>query len=780
MERSTRAAVDLRLPLLGVAAWLGALWGIQRPGDLLLTLSGMCVVGAGLGLLQRARRGLHDLVTATAVLLVFGTAFAGAAFRTADTAAGVVVELAAQQERVKIVGIVVSDPRTVQGTFADSVVVRIRVDEISWRERTWRVRTRVVAIAGTSWGEVRLGSRVAGRGTLTPDAEGAGALLKARGDPEVQATPDVWWRVAEVVRAGIRDAVATRTQDQRVLVPSLVVGDDDGLDRGLAEDFRTTGLTHLLAVSGTNLTLMLGCLVALARWSGVRGRGRYVVAAAAIAGFVLLARGEPSVVRAATMGAIGALAMARNGRGRGVRCLGGAVVVLLCWQPALAVTAGFALSVLATAGILLLAPTWSEALARWMPRWAADAVAVPAAAQMACTPVVAALSGEVSLVAVLANMLVAPAVAPVTVLGLLGGCLAVIWVPLGQWVALPGAWAVQWIITVAQWGAGLATPAVEWGTTPAALTALVVLSGLLALVAPTVLARPLITVPLVSVVLVVVLMRPPAPGWPPDGWVMAACDVGQGDALVLRAAEAQAVVVDAGPDPRAVDRCLARLGIDAVPLLVLTHFHADHVDGLEGVLAGRRVGTVLVSPLDDPPDRAREVDRVLAQHGVEPTVGHHLVDRVVGDVALRQVWPLGDSNSDGDGDSDRGRGRGAGESANDASLVLQAEVRGVRILLTGDIEPPAQRQLARLIDHVRVDVLKVPHHGSRHQDLRFLAALEPKVAVVSAGADNTYGHPAPSLLDHFADEAVAVLRTDRDSDVVVVQRDGSISTTTLG
>src|SRR5690606_31382590 len=132
---------------------------------------------------------------------------------------------------------------------------------------------------------------------------------------------------------------------------------------------------------------------------------------------------------------------------------------------------------------------------------------------------------------------------------------------------------------------------------------------------------PTLTVPMVAVVLVLVLLRPAAPGWPPDGWVMAACDVGQGDALVLRAAETQGVVVDAGPDPRAVDRCLDRLGIDAVPLLVLTHFHADHVDGLEGVVGGRRVGSVLVSPLADPPEGAREVEHVLAEHGLESEVG---------------------------------------------------------------------------------------------------------------------------------------------------------------
>ena len=158
----------------------------------------------------------------------------------------------------------------------------------------------------------------------------------------------------------------------------------------------------------------------------MRGRWLYVVGACGIAGFVLLARTEPSVLRAAVMGAVGLVAMGANGRQRGSRALGVAVVVLLLVDPPLATSMGFALSVLATAGILLLAPGWRDALCRWLPRWLAEAVAVPAAAQLACTPLVAAISGQVSLVAVAANLVVAPAVGPATVLGLGGGLLGLV------------------------------------------------------------------------------------------------------------------------------------------------------------------------------------------------------------------------------------------------------------------------------------------------------------------------------------------------------------------
>ena len=157
-----------------------------------------------------------------------------------------------------------------------------------------------------------------------------------------------------------------------------------------------------------------------------------VVGALGVVGFVLLARTEPSVVRAAAMGSVGLIGMGHHGRRRGTRALGAAVLLLLLFDPWLALSLGFALSALATAGILWLAPGWRDRLLRWLPRWVAEAVAVPLAAQIACTPLVAAISGQVSLVAVVANLLAAPAVGPATVLGLAGGVLGLVSDPLGR------------------------------------------------------------------------------------------------------------------------------------------------------------------------------------------------------------------------------------------------------------------------------------------------------------------------------------------------------------
>ncbi|WP_134741819.1 ComEC/Rec2 family competence protein [Nocardioides sp. 503] len=750
---------DLRLPLLAASGWLAGVAAHQ--------LGAWVWLGVGAVALVAARRASPTLLG----MVLVAAAVAGATLlRVQAVSDNPVGALAHERAAASVTGTVVSDPRPVAGRFAEQVVVRLEVRSVTGRGRTHALATPVLVIGGQAWARTPLGATVTTSGVLVP-ADGddlAGVLTGAR-DPTLRAPPDVWWRGAAVVRRGIRDAVAHRPADQRALVPALVDGDDAGLDPGLADDFRTTGLTHLTAVSGTNLTLVVGFLLLLARWCGVRGRWLHVVGAAGIVGFVLLARTEPSVLRAAVMGAIGLVAMGVDGRRRAFRALGLAVVALLLVQPGLAMTAGFALSVLATAGIVVLAPDWRDALARWLPRWAAEAVAVPAAAQLACTPVVAGLSGQVSLVAVAANLAVAPLVGPATVLGLAGGLVGLLVPPGGRLLGTLAAWCVGWIVAVARRGADLPGAALDWGSGAVALVALTAMCVVLVLLMPRVLGRPASAAALLALLVVVVTVRLPTPGWPAPGWVLAMCDVGQGDALVVRTSPSAGIVVDAGPDPGAVDACLDRLGVDDVPLVVLTHFHADHVDGLSGVLDGRRVGAVETTRMLDPPGGVAQVGEESDAAGLVPVLAPYGVTRTLGDVTLQVLWPPPDRTEVGAGDGSR---------ANDASVVLLVEVRGVRLLLAGDLEPEGQAALARSLVGLDVDVLKVPHHGSRYQDLGFLTSLDAEVALVSVGADNDYGHPADVVLDALADHGSEVRRTDTDGDVLVVPDGDGVSTAT--
>jgi competence protein ComEC len=758
------------MPFLAVFAWAGALAGTGH--GWLLPSAAAGAVGVTAAVLWRWRgRGAGRAVLAG--LLVYAAVATSAGVRYDRVTHNPLTRLAKVRASVTLTGTVSDDPRRIQGQFADEVLVRVAAHQVAADEGDFSLREPVLVFARTSWLTVPLGSTVRVSGHLAEATGGdVAALLSTSDSPDIRAGPDPWWQASGRVRSALRESVADLPAGRRVLVPALVDGDDADLDPALADDFRTTGLTHLLAVSGTNLTLVVGFALIVARWVGVRGRWLYPVGAAGIAGFVLIARTEPSVLRAAVMGSVALLGMGAGGADRGTRALGVATVVLLLVDPRLATAAGFGLSVLATAGILLLAPAWRDALARWLPRWLAEAIAVPAAAQLACTPLVAAISGQVSLVAVAANLLAAPAVGPATVLGLIGGLATLVNPPAGRVVGATAGWCVAWIIEVAERGAALPTAAVSWGTGPVALTVLTGLCVAVAAMAPRLLGRRATGLACCGLMVVAVLVRVPTPGWPPSGWLMVACDVGQGDGLVLNTGVAHhAVVVDAGPDPRPMKACLDGLGVRDVPLVVLTHFHADHVDGLPGVLDGRRVGTVWVTRLQDPPEGVSLVRDATSAAGVPTVVAPYAQTRRIGDITLEPVWPLPDSPTVGPGD---------GSTANNASVVLLVRIRGVSLFLGGDLEPEGQEQLAAALPGLHVDVLKVPHHGSRYQDMAFLQSLHARLALISVGLGNDYGQPAPETIAGLATTGERVLRTDHDGSIAVVERDGHLSTVTTG
>jgi competence protein ComEC len=747
---------DLRMVVIGAAAWTGGLVGLLAP--VLLPV----VLLAGLALVVVRRRRQHQVWMVLCCLLVGTAVAAGALLRSEMHRRSPVADLAGVEAVVTLDGRVTSDPVRKQGRYGPYVLARMTVQRLEGRGRAYEVRVPVLVIGGVGWLDAELGEtvRTVGRLQAAEDLSLAAVVGSAR-DPTPLEPAAAVFDAADSVRSGIRAAVAWADRDARALIPALVVGDDHRMADQVVADFRTCGLTHLAAVSGTNLTLVVGFLLVLARWAGVRSRGLVLVGLVGVAGFVILARPEPSVVRAAAMGSVALVGMGSNGRRKGARAAGVAVFALLLYDPWLAVSFGFVLSVLATAGILFLAPGFRDQLMGWLPRWAAEAVAVPFAAQLACTPVVAVLSGQVSLVAVVANLAVAPAVGPATVLGLLGGLMMLVLPTFGQacgWVA--GLFG-SWIVAVATQLATLPQAAVDWSTGPVAVTALAAMCLLIAVHAGHVLRRPAVTA-VVAALLALVTLRPlPAPGWPPDDWLMVACDVGQGDGLVFNAGNGRAIVVDAGPDPSVIDRCLERLGVERVPVVVLTHFHADHVTGLPGVLRDRPGSRVVVTGLAEPEWGARRVRRWSARADVElrnPALGetHRL-----GAVTWQVIAPPGRLPAV----------EGQGSLANNASLVLLVEVHGVRILATGDIEPEAQQVLLRSYPDLEVDVLKVPHHGSRYQDPALLTGLGASLALISAGADNDYGHPAPETIDVLQRAGVMVRSTSEVGAIAVVLDD---------
>jgi competence protein ComEC len=759
---------DLRVVLLAVVAWAGALGGFLLPEWVGLTVMGAALIE----LLRRRRQGRPVLVLAGCVAA--GAAVAcSAMLRAGANDHNPVAHLAEQRAFVTATARVTSDPVLKQGEYEPFVIVRVQIAAVQGRGQAHHTAVPVLVIAGTDWADAELGSRVVVEGRLSEaDGEDLAAVLSTSRPPTILSAPGSLFDAAATVRGGIRAAVAPAGLDERNLIPALVVGDDQGMSDRLVEDFRVSGLTHLSAVSGTNLTLVVGFVLILARWAGVRARGLILVGAVGVAGFVLLARTEPSVVRAAAMGSVALIGMGSNGREKGVRALGVAVLVLLLFDPWLALSVGFLLSALATAGILFLAPPWRDALMRWLPRWVAEAVAVPLAAQLVCTPVVAAISGQVSLVAVVANMLVAPAVGPATVLGLVGGLLMLVLDPVGMVCGRLAGWCAWWIVSVAEQSARLPTAAVEWSASVLAIVLLSLFCAVIGLVMPRFLARRWWCLGGAVLMLATVVRPLPTVGWPPQGWVMVACDVGQGDGLVLNAGDGSAVLVDVGPDPEAMDRCLDRLDVQQLPFVVLTHFHADHIDGLPAVLDGRRVGEVDVTALEDPAAGADAVRSWAGDERVPVRVPSYGEVHQVGSLTWQVIGPSQQVDGEGHGEE--------GSPANNASLALFVETHGVRFLLTGDMEPEAQEQMAESVPGLRVDVLKVPHHGSRYQDAEFLSGLGARLAVISVGEGNDYGHPAPETVALLENAGMLVRRTDTSGDVAVVVREGRLRAVTSG
>ncbi|GAB2987591.1 ComEC/Rec2 family competence protein [Amycolatopsis acidiphila] len=656
-----------------------------------------------------------------------------------------------------------------QQAGARSVVITATTQQAEAAGRPVGTRGRVVLLAPfQSWSSLLPGQDVTAKGSLAlpRDADLTVAVVYVRGPP-VAASGAPWWqRAAESTRAALRQACSVLSEDAAGLLPGLVVGDTSGVSPQVQREFKDAGLSHLMAVSGSNLAVVAGAVLLLLRVLRVGPRLSAVVAGLALVGFVILTGGEPSVLRAGVMGAIGLLALALGRQRSVLPALAAAVCVLVVYDPAMAVSFGFALSVLATAGLVLLAPRWAAAMTRHgVPPGLAEGLAIPLAAFLVTAPVIAGMAGQISVVSIAANILAAPVVAPATVLGVVTAVLALFWPAAAKLPALAAGPEAHWLLLVAHHasrvpGAVLPWPGGWWG-------------GLLALVAVAVLVvvlrRPRLRVglalALVCVLLVVVPVQVIAPGWPPAGWAMVACDVGQGDAEVLSTAEpGRAIVVDTGPEPGPVDECLGRLGVDRVPLVVLSHLHADHISGLDSVFDGRSVGAVAVGPGRMPAWAWRQVAQIAARHGV-PLLELELGQRLDWPgLSLEVIGPLY-VGSQQDDDAD-------GTNINNTSIVLRALTSVGRVLLTGDVELLAQADLLDSGADLHAEVLKVPHHGSRFSNPRFLAAVAPRLALISVGAGNSYGHPSKSTVDSLVADGALVTRTDTDGDTAVIADSG--------
>jgi competence protein ComEC len=542
------------------------------------------------------------------------------------------------------------------------------------------------------------------------------ALIVVRGDISILKSAGLLAEVTSSIRSSLRKAAQRLSGDGAKLIPGLVLGDTSLESHSFITQMRRSGLTHLTAVSGENFAIISAFILWAMQWIFKKLRTRIIITSFVLIGFIFLVRPSPSVMRASVMTAALLFARARGVRGAALPSLGLAITLLILIDPFQAIDPGFALSVGATAGILLLVPL----LKTKMP----EPIAIPIAATLFCTPIIVAISGQFSLLSIPANLLAAVAVAPITVVGFIAALISPI---------LPGPafLILAAVLPFSQWIALIAHVASSFPviTLPASfMGAVIALAGLFLLY------KKAWKSALVLLGIIGTFLYMQSTTWPGSNWRIVNCDVGQGDAEVINLGENQGIVIDTGPDPTLMDACLKSLHISNIPLLVITHNHADHYGGLPGAIKGRKVGQIWRTALQGQ---------------------HFAFDAPIGHIDIKILWPQ-DPNASFDVMP------GDGSAMNNTSISMLIDIAGLKFFTAGDVEPPSQEAiLASGLVH-SVDIMKVSHHGSAYQYLPLLDALHPTVAFISVGKGNTYGHPAQSTLTALADRGVKVYRTDLD------------------
>ncbi|HAN25907.1 MAG: competence protein ComEC [Microbacterium sp.] len=671
------------------------------------------------------------------------------------------IDSRAESVSVRVVGKV--EPRA-QGSAFDAQVVS--VDSQSGVRPGSAVPVVVLARGGVSAGtEVGAVVRVEASAFATDAGDRAVAVLTADAPPDIeQPAAGVLAGVATLRRA-LAHATVGLPGPAAGLIPGLAIGDTALVDDTLDAQMKTASLTHLTAVSGANCAIVVALGFAAAAALGARRRMRVAVGLTLLVGFITLTTPEPSVVRAGAMAAIAMIAVLTGRTATGIGVWSLALTVLLVLDPWLATSIGFALSAAATAALLVLARPLAAGLGRVMPRALALGIAVPLSAQLVCAPLIVVLTPTVPIYGVVANLIAAPAAPVATIVGLVATLAAPL--PVLQQGLVAVAWLpAAWIAETARLFAALPFATAPWPGGPLGIVALALVgAATLGLLAPLP-RRRLRTVTRAASVLVVsvtagttiaatVLLPVVSRGTMPPDWSIAMCDIGQGDAVLVRSAS-EVALIDTGDDPELLSGCLHRAGIDRIDLLVLTHFDRDHV-GAAPALNGR-VDTVMHGPTTE----RRETDIVRALGAVRTVVAHAGMSGTLGDARWRVLWPTATAGEFAEG--------------NDGSVVV--EIGGGAVppaIFLGDLGATAQRALLRSGGMSSgLQVVKVSHHGSGDQDPGLYRRIGAVIGLVSVGAGNSYGHPRDTALALLAAAGTTVVRTDTDGMAAVSEVDGRL------
>lgn len=567
----------------------------------------------------------------------------------------------------------------------------------------------------------------------------------------------------------LRPLLSGVSTDAKALVAGLTYGDDSGLSIELVDAMKTLSLTHLTAVSGANCAIVVAAVFWLTGLLGFRRTGRFLVAMLTLSAYLLLVGFEPSVVRASAMSALVLTTYVFGRKLNPLNILALAVIALLLVFPNLAFSVGFQLSALATFGIIWFAPLLFAKLKSKVPAWLALIVSVPIAAQLFCLPVLVKLQPEQSLLAIPANILVEPVVAIVTLLGVFAALISLVAPAVASALFWFASLFAQYIVAVAIWLDSWHWPGIQLEGFGSGLTLLIVAVA----IAHVYNHRYRTAVLFISAILLTVLavgqwfIAAPLRGFPVSDWAYVSCDVGQGDATIVRSKN-RVALIDVGREPALIDQCLTALGVERIDLLVITHFDADHSAGLSGALEGRQIELAMLSDFPDERPGANLSELFLKQSAISTIHAHTGMQGRLGEI----TWKVLSPHSDGE-DS---------EDPNDGSISMLWQSPKVNLLTLADLGERGQMRISSELAnwdnaslHSNPTILKVAHHGSADQYPELAEWLRPTISTISVGRNNSYGHPTKRTLNLLKKYSKITLRTDLQGAIsITVDNDGEL------
>lgn len=595
---------------------------------------------------------------------------------------------------------------------------------------------------------IKLGDQISGLAKVVKTKEiKVAALLVAKPDLKIQEGQNSFLTLADQIRTNFRKVVPNTNSGS--LIPGIVLGDTSLQSDQLTKQMRKTGLSHLTAVSGANFALVAAFVLWLISFLPINLKTRFFIVSLVLIFYIVLVRPTPSVLRAAVMTGVYLFAKASGQRSKTLSALGLAISILIIFEPFQANDPGFALSVSATLGLIIFAPILRKQILKLVPNeFFAESVSVPIAATVFTLPIIIVMANRFSPFSVVANLLSAIVIAPITIIGFCAALISLIF-PTGSqfliWLISPLS---SWLVIIAQRFS--AYPAIEFENHKFAL----MLLGILVILRLRQ-SYKLLAILVLTLLIIVVIDQI---NWPGSNWQVASCDVGQGDATVLSLPNHSAILVDTGPDSEKIESCLRNLRIKEISLLVLTHFHADHVAALDSVIGNHKVLQAWITNQEIPEFSANRTKSLLSKI---PTRNVFAGDKFqINQIEVDVLWPSKTqaqfSNLPGDG-----------SAANNSSIAILVKSTNYSMFACGDLEPEAQSELMQKFKVSNVEILKVCHHGSKYQDWKFMQMLRPEIALISAGKENQYGHPAAQTIEGLRRMGSKIARTDKVGSISV-------------